>query len=67
MMQGEKSMDLVQPLQAAPLWYYPPDILKQLKLYQLGNVRNTSIYNSVSNVKFPGLDRWGNGDRSGAR
>jgi hypothetical protein len=33
--RGQKSIELVQALQVASIWYWPPDRFEELKLYQL--------------------------------
>jgi hypothetical protein len=38
MIQGDKSLELVQALQVAVAWYYPPEHFEELKFYQLVHV-----------------------------
>jgi hypothetical protein len=38
MVQGEKSLELVQALQLSTLWYYPPEHFEELKFYQLVHI-----------------------------
>ncbi|KAK6539304.1 hypothetical protein TWF694_009537 [Orbilia ellipsospora] len=36
--QGEKSLEIIQVLNIATLWYYPPDQFEELKFYQLTHI-----------------------------